>query len=111
MKKSVTPATLSMQVAQGVSVLDLWAPWCGPCKILTPLLEELAPEIGFKLLTLNVDDDKSVAESFGVQSIPTMIVYRDGKPLEKITGAYPKEKLRQHFNHLLAREGDHDGGK
>ncbi|WP_179396028.1 thioredoxin family protein [Lacticaseibacillus absianus] len=103
---SVTSKTMAAHLGDGVTVVDLWAPWCGPCQILSPLLIELEQEMPFTLLTLNVDGDTAVATEYGVQSIPTMLVFRDGRPVEKITGAYPKAKLQRHLAQLL--EARHD---
>lgn len=104
MPKNVTAETLEENTAQGTVVLDLWAPWCGPCKILGPMLEELERELpGLTVLKQNVDEDKTLADRFKVQSVPTMIIFQGGKPVEKVSGVYPKAKLKGYFEQVLAR--------
>lgn len=104
---AVTSQTVAAHLTTGLTVVDLWAPWCGPCRALSPVLAELEAEMPLRILTLNIDDDKALAAEFGVQSIPTMLVYRAGKPVEKITGAYPKAQLASHFAQLMeADNGD-----
>nr|WP_125706510.1 thioredoxin domain-containing protein [Lacticaseibacillus daqingensis] len=98
---SVTSQTMPAQLGDGVTIVDLWAPWCGPCRILSPVLKELEQELPLRLLTLDVSSDTAVATQYNVQSIPTMLVFRAGQPVEKITGAYPKAKLKAHFVSLL----------
>ncbi|WP_262315359.1 thioredoxin family protein [Lacticaseibacillus parakribbianus] len=105
MATKVTSETMAQHLGEGLTVVDLWAPWCGPCKILSPMLRELEQTLGFTLLTLDVDGDTAVATQYGVQSVPTMLVFRGGKAVEKITGAYPKAKLAAHFTGLM--EGEH----
>jgi len=76
-------------------LVDFWAEWCGPCKMIAPILEEIADEQGesLKILKLNVDDAPSVAQRFGVMSIPTLILFKDGEEAKRIVGAKPKAAL------------------
>ncbi|MFD1439782.1 thioredoxin family protein [Lacticaseibacillus hegangensis] len=106
MPTAVTSETMTTHLSEGLTVVDLWAEWCGPCKILSPLLAELEQELPMRVLTLDVEGDTAVADQFHVQSIPTMLLYWQGKPVEKVTGAYPKAKLRAHFTQFLEA---HDG--
>jgi thioredoxin 1 len=78
-------------------IVDFWAPWCTPCKMVAPTLEKLAKENSGKLLVakVNVDDDQKFAQQFGVQSIPTMLFFSDGKLLHQQVGALPETMLRQ----------------
>ena len=76
-------------------LVDFWAEWCGPCKMVAPVINNIAQEYGdqIKVAKLNVDDNQSTAARYGVQSIPTMILFEDGEEKEKIVGYNPKGKL------------------
>jgi thioredoxin len=76
-------------------VVDLWAPWCGPCRFVSPILEELARDYRgrLKVVKVNVDDNPVTAQRFEAFSIPTIMVLRDGQPVDRIVGALPKPQL------------------
>ncbi len=78
-------------------LVDFWAEWCGPCKMIAPVLEELATEQGDKLeiAKLNVDDNPSTAMKYNVMSIPTLLVFKDGEPVKRLVGAKGKGQLLQ----------------
>ena len=84
-------------------VVDLWAPWCGPCRQLAPVLEGLAEEKSgeFELVKINVDENPQVASSLGAQSIPLVIGFRDGKPMAKFLGVQPAGKIREFLEQLV----------
>ncbi len=76
----------------GVSLVDCWAPWCGPCRMIGPIMEQLAAESNgrYRIAKLNVDDNPHAASQFQIQSIPTMLIFKDGKLVDRIIGAQPK---------------------
>ncbi len=78
-------------------LVDFWAPWCGPCRQVAPILEELAEEVGDKIriVKLNIDENRELAERFGVLSIPTFILFDEGLPIDRIMGAMPKQVFQQ----------------
>ena len=84
-------------------LVDFWAPWCGPCRVVAPVLEEIANERpDLRIVKLNVDDNQQTAAAFDVLSIPTMILFKNGQVAKKIVGAYPKRKLEAEIEPVLA---------
>jgi thioredoxin 1 len=84
-------------------LVDFWAEWCGPCKMIAPILEEIADEKGdtIKIAKLNVDDAQDIARRFEVMSIPTMILFKDGQEAKRIIGAKPKQALLDDLEEYL----------
>ena len=84
-------------------LVDFWAPWCGPCRIIAPHLEELnAERDDLTVVKLNVDENPETAAKYGIMSIPTLILFRDGQPAKTVIGAYPKRKLEAELEPALA---------
>ncbi len=84
----------------GVVLVDFWASWCGPCKMLGPILDELSQEVSVKIAKVNVDDYPNIAADYGIRSIPTMIIFKDGEKTDQLIGLMQKgaikEKLEQY---------------
>lgn len=92
-------------------LIDFWAPWCGPCRIISPIIEELAGEYSGKVVfgKLNIDENPTVAQYFGIQSIPTMIIIRNAKAVDIIIGALPKAQIESRITQHLS-ESDNTVG-
>jgi len=93
----VSDANFRAEVIESVTpvLVDFWAPWCGPCRQVAPVLEEIAGEQGgkLKIVKLNVDDNQQTAAQYGVMSIPTLILFKGGQDVKKVVGALPKKRL------------------
>jgi thioredoxin 1 len=104
----VTDATFESEVikADRTVLVDFRAPWCGPCKALGPVLSEIAGERDseVKVVKINIDDNQEYAFKLGVMSIPTLVVFKDGQPVDKIVGAHPKATIDARINKLAAVE-------
>jgi thioredoxin 1 len=101
----VTDSNFQAEVLESADpvLVDFWAPWCGPCRIVAPHLEELNNERqDLRVVKLNVDDNPQVAAQYGVMSIPTLILFKHGQPAHQIIGALPKNRLVQELEPALA---------
>ena len=103
----VTDATFATEVERSPLpvLVDLWAPWCGPCRIIAPILEELAGEMAgrLRIVKLNVDENPATSGRFNVRSIPTMLVMKSGKEVDRLVGAMPKAELKQRLERVIAQ--------
>jgi thioredoxin 1 len=104
---TLTDSTFSATVAENeLLVVDFWAPWCGPCRMVGPIIEQLAAEYAGKVTfgKLNVDENQMMASNFGVMSIPTIMVFHKGQAVERIVGAYPKTHIEAVFKRYIRNE-------
>jgi thioredoxin 2 len=101
----VTDATFSAEVESSPLpvLLDLWAPWCGPCRMVAPVVEELAKDMAgrVRVAKLNVDENPATATRFHVQSIPTLLVFKAGREMERIVGAQPKAEIARRLERVM----------
>jgi len=103
----ITDGTFDEEVLKDdVPVLtDFWAQWCGPCRTIAPVLEEIAQEYDgqLKIAKINVDENPETPARFGIQGIPTLILFKDGEPVERLVGAMPKDRLLSHIRPHLSQ--------
>ncbi len=93
--KELTSANFAAETARGLTVVDFWASWCGPCRLLSPIVEELAGELtDVNFAKVNVDDEPELANRFGISAIPTLVMLKNGEPAAQSVGLKGKEELR-----------------
>lgn len=97
--REITDSTFQDETREGIVMVDFWAPWCAPCRMVAPVLDELSKEYGnkLKICKINVDENPEVATQYSVTSIPTLIIFKDGNLAERTVGAGPK----QHYMNIL----------
>ncbi len=100
----LTSGNFETTLAKGVSLVDFWAPWCGPCRMIAPIIEELAEDFEgkAKVCKVNTDEEQDIAVKFGIRSIPTIMFFKDGEMVDQIVGAQSKQALADKINALLA---------
>ena len=103
----ITDDSFNAEVVQSDTpvLVDFWAEWCGPCKMIAPIVEELAEEFGdkIKFTKLDVDTNPQSAMNFGIRGIPTLLIFDDGKPVETVVGAVPKSVLKKKLEAALSQ--------
>jgi thioredoxin 1 len=100
---ALTDQTFKETIQSGVTLVDFWAPWCGPCKFQLPILEKVVAAIGERatVAKLNVDEQPATAAAFGVRSIPTLILFKDGKIVQQMVGVQQEDQLVQAIESAL----------
>jgi thioredoxin 2 len=97
----ITDATFRKEVMEypGTVLVDCWAPWCGPCRMVAPILDELAVEYRgrVKVVKLNTDENPGISSQYGIRSIPTMLIFRNGTQLDRLAGALPRHEIERHL--------------
>lgn len=95
MVKAISDQHFEEKTSDGVVLVDFWAPWCGPCRMQSPIIENLSEELEDEInfFKMNVDDEPQTAQSFGIMSIPTLLVKKDGAVVEKLVGYHDKARL------------------
>ncbi|WP_040473183.1 thioredoxin [Fructilactobacillus florum] len=103
MVHEINDENFAAETATGLTVIDFWAPWCGPCKMQSPVIEEMAEaDNTIKFCKLNVDDNKATASSLGIMSIPTLLIKKDGQIVDQVVGYHSKEQLQKLFAEYTA---------
>ncbi|HHH20012.1 MAG TPA: thioredoxin [Campylobacterales bacterium] len=99
----LTNENFDATVNEGVTLVDFWAPWCGPCRMIAPVIEELAEEFDGKatIAKVNTDEQQEIAVKFGIRSIPTIIFMKDGELVDQMVGAASKDAFAEKLNALL----------
>ncbi len=100
----LTDDNFEASVAEGVSLVDFWAPWCGPCRMIAPIIEELAEDFEGKatIAKVNTDEEQNVAVKYGIRSIPTLLIFKDGEMVDQMVGAASKQAYADKINSFLA---------
>ena len=100
----LTSENVDATISEGVALVDFWAPWCGPCRMIAPVIEELAEDFDgkAKICKINTDEQQDLGVKYGVRSIPTIIFFKDGEIVDQMVGASSKEAFADKLNALLA---------
>lgn len=104
MSQVVTDTTFNEETDKGLVLIDFWATWCGPCRMQAPILDQLAEEYDedeFRIVKMDIDENPQTPQEFGIMSIPTLLLKKDGQVVEKAIGVHTKEQLRQMISQHL----------
>ncbi|MGO3727566.1 MAG: thioredoxin [Enterococcus viikkiensis] len=99
--KELTEKTYDLTIKKGLHLVDFWAPWCGPCRMQTPILEELEKEYTaaeLQMSKVNIDEYPEIAKRYGIQSIPTMLILKDGQFIKQIVGVHMQPQLKKELS-------------
>ncbi|HHT7643510.1 TPA: thioredoxin [Streptococcus suis] len=97
MVQVITDANFEVETQEGVVLLDFWAPWCGPCRMQAPILEQLADEVDedeLRIYKMDVDENPNTARQFGIMSIPTLLFKKDGQVVKQVAGVHTKDQIK-----------------
>jgi thioredoxin 1 len=112
---AVTDATFKDEVLDSADpvLVDFWAPWCGPCRMVAPVVEEIAKQFEgeVKVVKLNTDENPNIASQYGIRSIPTLMIFKGGQKVDMVVGAVPKTTLANTLNKLLESDDPQKGSK
>ena len=99
----LTNETMESTIKEGVTMVDFWAPWCGPCRMIAPVIEELAEEYEgkAKIAKVNTDENQEIAVKYGIRSIPAIMFFKDGELVDQMIGAASKEAFAEKLNNIL----------
>jgi len=113
--REVTDGTFTHEVLESLLpvVVDFWAPWCGPCKAVEPILEELASEYAekYKFVRVNTDEHPQAPEEYAIRSVPTLCIFRNGRMVDIVLGAHPKEFIKKKLEENLTSIGSGQDGE
>ncbi|HEM3612848.1 TPA: thioredoxin [Streptococcus suis] len=97
MVQVITDANFEVETQEGVVLVDFWAPWCGPCRMQAPILEQLADEVDedeLRIYKMDVDENPNIARQFGIMSIPTLLFKKDGQVVKQVAGVHTKDQIK-----------------
>ena len=104
MTQAITDKDFATETDEGLVLIDFWATWCGPCRMQAPILDQLSEEYDedeFRIVKMDVDENPQTPQQFGIMSIPTLLLKKDGQVVEKAVGVHSKEQLRQMIDQYL----------